>query len=355
MDQTFRAALKRTLAIVAGWLGLGAAALAQCAMCKEALLRSEEGRRLITGMNHGVLFLLAMPFLILGLVAWRFFRAYRPDVLEAYLELTKPRIVALELVTTGIGCYLAGGFVSVPALAGIALTAGGAAALNNYLERDEDAKMERTRQRALPAGKVAPGRALALGVVLVLAGITLLAGAVNVLTGFLALLAAFLYVLVYTPLKRVTWWNTTVGAIPGALPPMCGWAAATGHLAPGAWALFAIMVAWQHPHFYSLAWLWREDYRRAGFRMLSVIDETGTRTFRHIVVFSVALIAASLWPIALGMTGWVYFAGALVMGVVMLVSAVRLWRRPSPGKARQVFFESLVYLPLLCALLLFGR
>lgn len=341
--------MKKLLAILSGCF-VTVAGFAQCAMCKEALVRSEEGRRLIAGMNNGILFLVAIPFLIVGTVLVKFFRAYRPGVLEAYLEMTKPRIVALELITTAIGCYLAGGFVSVPALFGIALTAGGAAVLNNYLERDEDAKMERTRQRALPAGKIAPAQALTFGVVMILTGVTVLSS-VNLLTAFLGLLAAFLYVLVYTPLKRVTWWNTTIGAIPGALPPLCGWAAATGTLAPGAWALFAIMVAWQHPHFYALAWLWREDYRRAGFRMLSVVDESGQRTFRQIVIFSVVLVAASLWPVVLGMTGWIYFAGALLMGAVMLASAVRLWRQPNPVLARRVFLESLIYLPLLCGLL----
>ncbi|MCG3146840.1 MAG: Protoheme IX farnesyltransferase [Verrucomicrobiae bacterium] len=347
-------AVKKLFSILTGWFLFGAAAFAQCAMCKEALVRSEEGRRLVAGLNNGILFLLAVPFVIVGLVGLKFFRAYRPGILEAYLEMTKPRIVVFELITTAIGCYLAGGFVSVPALVGVALAAGGAAVLNNYLEREEDAKMERTRQRALPAGKILPSRALAFGVGLILAGVVVLSS-VNLLTSFLGLLAAFLYVLVYTPLKRVTWWNTTIGAIPGALPPLCGWAAATGSLAPGAWALFAIMVAWQHPHFYALAWLYREDYRRAGFRMLSVIDETGQRTFRQIVIFSVVLIGVSLWPVMLGMTGWVYFIGALLMGVVMLVSAVRLWLNPSRVSARQVFFESLIYLPLLCGLLVFRR
>jgi protoheme IX farnesyltransferase len=335
--------VKKLLAILSGCF-VTVAGFAQCAMCKEALVRSEEGRRLVAGLNNGILFLLAVPFLIVGTVLVKFFRAYRPGVLEAYVELTKPRIVFFELITTAIGCYLAGGFVSVPAVV----------VLNNYLERDEDAKMERTRQRALPAGKIAPSRALAFGIVLILTGVTVLSS-VNLLTGFLGLLAAFLYVLVYTPLKRVTWWNTTIGAIPGALPPLCGWAAATGSLAPGAWALFAIMIAWQHPHFYALAWLYREDYRRAGFRMLSVIDETGKRTFRQIVIFSAVLIAVSLWPVMLGMTGWIYFVGALAMGVVMLISAVRLWLHPNPVSARQVFFESLIYLPLLCGLLVFRR
>lgn len=356
MDQTLGGALKKLCVIAVACLWAGATGFAQCAMCKQALLHSEEGQRLIAGMNAGILFLLAMPFAIVGLVALRIYQARQPGRLAAWLELTKPRIVAMVLVTTGVGYYLGGpGRLDWPGLfavlAGIALTAGGSAVLNNYLERDEDAKMERTRQRALPRGVIAPPRALAFGVVLVLAGVTWLAGSVNLLTSFLALLAAFLYVLVYTPLKRVTWLNTTIGAIPGAIPPLCGWAAASGQLAPGAWALFFIMAAWQHPHFHALAWLWREDYRRAGFRMLPVVDATGRRTGRQVVLFSALLLGVSLWPVALGLAGKVYLAGATMLGVLMLAGAVRLWWSASAQCARRVFFASLIYLPLLCALL----
>src|SRR5499425_3159642 len=228
-----------------------------------------------------------------------------------YLELTKPRILAMVLVTTTLGSLLGSGnhgsfALLILTLLGVGGATGGAAVLNNYLERDFDAKMARTRERALPAGLIEPLRALSFGVGLVLAGVLLLAIEVNLLAGFLVLLAAFLYVLVYTPLKRITWWNTTFGAIPGAIPPMVGWAAATGHVGPGAWVLFAILFAWQHPHFFAIAWMFRDDYRAAGFRMLPVIEPSGLKTVRLTVGFSLVLVGVSLLPTLLGITGWLY-------------------------------------------------
>src|SRR6267378_6942620 len=214
-----------------------------------------------------------------------------------YLELAKPRILLMVLVTTSLGFFLGTrGIDSVLQLCltlfGVGCATAGAAMLNNYLERDLDAKMVRTRGRALPAGLIEPHRVLTLGVGLVLCGVLLLAWRVNLLTGFMVLLAGFLYVLVYTPLKRITWLNTSFGAIPGAIPPMAGWAAATGQLDPGAWALFAILFAWQHPHFFAIAWMFRDDYRAAGFKMLPVIEPTGLRTVRLAVAFSLVLLAA---------------------------------------------------------------
>src|SRR5579863_7044958 len=196
----------------------------------------------------------------------------------------------MVLVTTTLGFLLGSGrhgsfAVLLLTLLSVGGATGGAAALNNYLERDFDAKMARTRRRALPAGLIEPSRALSFGVALVLVGVLLLAVAVNLLSGFLVLLAAFLYVLVYTPLKRITWWNTTFGAIPGAIPPMAGWAAATGHIGPGAWVLFAILFAWQHPHFFAIAWMFRDDYRAAGFKMLPAVEPDGQRTVRLAVAF----------------------------------------------------------------------
>jgi protoheme IX farnesyltransferase len=345
------------------WLATGSAAFAQCAMCKQALLNSAEGQRFVTGLNAGILLLLAAPFIVIGVIALQIHRACRPNSwrkIRDYVELTKPRIVAMVLVTTGIGFYLGGEGLAFPArliavLAGIALTAGGAAVLNNYLERDADALMERTRHRALPRGVIVPAHALGFGVLLVLGGVALLAWRVNLLTAFLALLAAFLYVLVYTPLKRVTWLNTTIGAIPGAIPPLCGWAAATGNLSAGAWALFLILFIWQHPHFYAIAWLWREDYRKAGFQMLPVVDETGRRTFRQIAGFSALLLAASLWPAILGLAGRLYVTSALVLGLMLFGFSARLLVLPSAVGARRLFFSSLVYLPVLCGLLALGR
>jgi protoheme IX farnesyltransferase len=207
--------------------------------------------------------------------------------------------------------------------------------------------MVRTRKRALPAGLLEPGRALAFGIGLVLPGVLLLVWTVNLLTGFLVLLAAFLYVLVYTPLKRITWWNTTFGAIPGAIPPLAGWAASTGHISPGAWALFAILFAWQHPHFFAIAWIFRDDYRAAGFRMLPVIEPSGQRTVRLAMVFSLALLAVSLIPTLIGMAGWLYFSGTLLIGLLMLLAASSFARDRSLSNARRLLKASILYFPLL--------
>src|SRR5215475_266705 len=239
--------------------------------------------------------------------------------IRVYFELTKPRILVMVLVTTTLGFLLGGGRrgseVLFLALLGVGSATGGAAALNNYLERDFDAKMVRTRGRALPAGLIEPFRALMFGVSLVLLGVLLLVWTANLLAGFLVLVAAFLYVLVYTPLKRITWLNTTFGAIPGAIPPMAGWAAATGHVGVGAWALFAILFAWQHPHFFAIAWIFRDDYRAAGFKMLPTIERSGVKTVRLTIGFSLVLIGLSLIPTLIGMTGWFYFCGTLLIGV----------------------------------------
>jgi protoheme IX farnesyltransferase len=269
-----------------------------------------------------------------------------------YLELTKPRILVMVLVTTTLGFLMGSGGQGSFArllltLVGVGGATGGAAALNNYLERDFDAKMTRTRGRALPAGLIEPQRALVFGVALVLGGVLLLAIAVNLLAGFLVLLAAFLYVLVYTPLKRITWWNTTFGAIPGAIPPMVGWAAATGHVGPGAWALFAILFAWQHPHFFAIAWMFQEDYRAAGFKMLPVIEPSGLRTVRLAVGFSLVLLGVSLIPTLIGMAGWLYFSGTFSIGLLMLIGALGFARERTIGNARRLLKSSILYLPLL--------
>jgi protoheme IX farnesyltransferase len=269
-----------------------------------------------------------------------------------YLELTKPRILVMVLVTTTLGFLLGGHSRGLFAglfltLLGVAGATGGAAVLNNYLERDWDAKMTRTRKRALPAGLIEPHRALTFGVGLLLAGVLLLATAINLLAAFLVLLAAFLYVLVYTPLKRITWWNTTFGAIPGAIPPLAGWAAATGHVGSGAWVLFAILFAWQHPHFFAIAWLFRDDYRAAGFKMLPAIEANGARTVQFSIAFSLILMAVSIVPTLIGMAGWVYFFGTLLLGVSMLVATLSFARNRSVGAARGLLKASIIYLPLL--------
>ncbi|HUJ10410.1 MAG TPA: heme o synthase [Verrucomicrobiae bacterium] len=319
---------------------------------------------------------LAVGALILGLsfaLTLKCFGCLRSTVpqgtipIKGYVEMTKPRIVSMVLVTTALGFFLGSGLfhhnlgenaslrqwpLLLLTLLGVGCATGGAAVLNNYLERDVDAKMERTRHRALPAGLIPPEHALAYGVTLVLAGVTILARGVNLLTAFLVLLAAFLYVIVYTPLKRLTWLNTSFGAIPGAIPPLCGWAAATGHLDVGAWVLFMILFAWQHPHFYSIAWMFKDDYRNAGFKMLPVVDPSGVSTFRQTILFALLLIFVSLLPTFIGMTGQIYCAGALVIGLALLAVGVVLACTKTALDARRLLRASIVYLPLLLILII---
>lgn len=280
----------------------------------------------------------------------------RRTSVQALIELSKLRIVTMVLITTSIGYFLGRSSVAswwnlVLTLLGTGMAAAGAAALNNYLERESDTRMQRTRQRVLPAGLLDPGIALTYGVTQVLGGVSLLVWSVNLLAGFLVLLTAFLYVLVYTPLKRITWLNTPIGAIPGALPPMVGWAAATGELSAGAWILFGILYAWQHPHFYAIAWLFREDYRAAGFKMLSVIDPSGRRLFRQAILFSALLIAVSVLLSVLGITGKLYLYGSLLIGAGMLASSFMLAFKPTLREARRVLLTSVIYLPLLLVLI----
>ena len=284
-----------------------------------------------------------------------FFAEMDASALDPYFELTKPRIVTMVLVTTALGFFVGGHGIDSPlilvmTLLGTALSAGGAGVLNHYLERDVDAVMRRTRDRPLPAGKVSPAAALSLGFAMILAGQVVLVLTVNLLTAWLALITAFLYVVIYTPMKRTTWLNTSLGSIPGALPPVGGWAAATGHLDSGAWVLFAILFAWQHPHFYAIAWIFREDYRRGGFKMLPVLEEDGGRTCRHILAFSVLLIAVSILPTLLGTSGILYLVGALILGAGMLAAGVSLTLTRSPLDARRLLRASVIYLPLLLIL-----
>lgn len=273
----------------------------------------------------------------------------------AYRELAKPRIVTMVLVTTVLGYAMAGGALDaiylVWLLLGTGMVAGGASALNHYLERDADARMNRTKSRPIPSGQISPTAALNYGAYLVLAGTILLGLKVNLLTAHLGLLSAFLYALVYTPLKRLSWWNTPVGAIPGAIPPLMGWAAATNGLSLGAWLLFAILFIWQHPHFYAIAWMFRDDYERGGFKMLPVVHPDGKRTFRQILGYSVLLVPVSLLPTLIGMSGWIYFFGALAVGLFMLASSVALVRSHAYQDARKVLRASVIYLPVLMSLI----
>jgi protoheme IX farnesyltransferase len=277
------------------------------------------------------------------------------EKLRAYVELTKPRINFMVLVTTVIGYFLgAQGLHNISllilTLLGTALSCAGSSVLNMYLERDLDALMKRTKRRPLASGLVSPQHVLGFGLALVLSGTVLLVWKVNLLTGFLALLTAFLYVLVYTPLKRLTWLNTLIGSIPGALPPMGGWAAASGDLGIGAWVIFLILFIWQQPHFYAIAWMYRDDYARAGLKMLPVIEPDGKSTFRQILLYSLALIPISMLPTMIGMSGWVYCAGAVLLGSYMLIPGIRLANSHSVGDARKLLHATIIYLPVLLIL-----
>lgn len=279
------------------------------------------------------------------------------DKVAAYVCLTKPRILTMVLVMSAAGFFLGAKSLKpidtfVIMLLGTALSSGGAAVLNNYIERDSDQKMHRTKTRPLPKGIITPSEALQFGLTLVLMGVTLLAWQVNLLTGFLSLLTVFLYVLVYTPLKRVTWWNTVIGAIPGALPPMGGWTAATGHLDLGAWILFLILFVWQHPHFYAIAWMYKDDYERGGFKMLPVVDPDGRSTFRQVIWFSLALLPVSLLPTFCGMAGMVYGWGIAILGISMLIIGLNLQKSHSIQDAKRLLRASVIYLPLFFILIL---
>lgn len=279
------------------------------------------------------------------------------SVRAGYLELTKPNILPLVLVATFLGYYLGsmgkGSWITlIITLIGTSLTAGGSGALNHYLERDWDKLMERTRNRPLPSGLIAPQNALHFGIILVLLGSLLLVWRVNTITGFLSLLTAFLYVLVYTPLKRITWLNTSIGAIPGALPIIGGWTAATGEVETGAWILFAIMYFWQHPHFYAIAWMCKDDYARAGFQMLPVIDPSGRRTILQIFWHLLLMIPVTLLPFLDGMLGGVYAVGVFILSVGFIISAFPLARTRSKKGALLLLKSSVFYLPALLLLII---
>ncbi len=278
---------------------------------------------------------------------------------RAYLNLCKPGIVRMVGVTAAFSFVLAaeqgqssGWPTLVAALLGIMASAAGSAALNNVLERDLDARMDRTRGRELPRGEIRPENALAFGLLLTLGGVLWLVLTVNLLTAFLVLATAFLYVLVYTPLKTRTWLNTTIGAIPGAMPTLCGWAAAANGLEFGAWVLFAILFAWQHPHFYAIAWMYKEDYARAGYKMLSVVDPAGTRLIVQVLLYTLLLAAVSLLPAFIGIAGGLYLVGALLLAVMVLAHALRFIRHPSRQDARRLLFSTIIYLPSLLGVIL---
>jgi len=273
-----------------------------------------------------------------------------------YLELTKPRVTLMVMITTLVGFYLGAPgkpdwLLLLHTLLGTALVAGGTSALNQYLERDIDVKMSRTRSRPLPSGRLTPAQALAFAVAIAVIGLVYLATAVNLLTATLAATTLLVYAFVYTPLKQKTPLSTLVGAIPGALPPMGGWTAARNELSIEAWVLFGILFLWQLPHVLAISWLYSEDYRRGGFPLLPVLDPQGQSTGRQIISNCLALLPVSLLPSLIGLAGELYFVGALLLGLSFLAMGVLVAVERSNLSARRLLFASLLYLPALLGLL----
>jgi protoheme IX farnesyltransferase len=280
----------------------------------------------------------------------------RRQVIADLVSLTKPRVVVMVLVTTTVGYYIG---LTTPAdyarllhlIVGTLLAASGTLALNQYLEREVDGRMTRTRTRPLPAGRLQPLEALIFAGAATVLGLVYLALTINARAALVTTAIALLYLFAYTPLKVRTALCTLVGAVPGALPPVTGWAAARDDLALGAWVLFGIVFLWQLPHTLAIARLYRDDYARAGVRVLPVVDPAGTSTERQILSGSLALVAVSLLPTLIGLAGGVYFAGALVLGAGLVVLGAAQARTPSAVSARRVMLASLLYLPALLALL----
>jgi protoheme IX farnesyltransferase len=277
-----------------------------------------------------------------------------------FVMLAKPRLNLLVVASTLVGYAMADGeslgLVRVAGLLfGTGLVAGGASAFNQVIERDLDALMKRTRTRPLPDQRLQPIEGVLFACGMTLAGVVTIAATANLLAAAVALATLLSYVVVYTPLKRRSSFGTVVGAIPGALPPIIGWAASSGALPPQAWTLFGIMFLWQLPHFLAIAWLYRDDYARAGFPMLPVLEPDGRSTGRQSVIYAAALVPLSLAPTLMGMAGRVYFDAALVLGVAFLWLVVRFARTRAMRDARHVFFGSILYLPLLWILMIANK
>ena len=280
--------------------------------------------------------------------------------LSIYAELSKLNILSLVLIATILGYYLGtSGLISWKrlfiTLLGTALTASGSGALNHYLERETDKFMVRTKNRPLPAGLIKPAEVMNYGVLMVLAGIMILVIQVNMLTGFIALLTAFLYIVVYTPLKKITWLNTSIGSIPGALPILGGWTASSGSIDAMAWVLFAIMYLWQHPHFYSIAWICRSDYAEAKLKMLPVIEPDGNSTIRQIFWHLLLMIPITFLPFIQGTLGLFYLIGAFMITSAFFVSALPLARNRSDKSALLLLKASVFYLPSLLLIIIIDK
>ncbi|MGA2029625.1 MAG: heme o synthase [Verrucomicrobiota bacterium] len=277
-----------------------------------------------------------------------------------FADLVKARLTTLVLLTTAVGFYIGeigaiNWFLFFNTLAATGLVAMGASALNQLLEREYDAKMCRTQDRPLPSGRLQPTTVAIFGGVSSVAGLIYLALAVNLLTSVLGAITLVSYLFIYTPLKRVTWLNTAIGAVPGALPPLMGWTAARGELTGEGWALFAILFFWQLPHFFAIAWMYRDEYAKAGFVMLPNVDADGRRTGQQTVSHTLALLVVSLCPFVFKMTGTIYLAGAIIFGAGFLRCAIQFSRQLTLARARQLFFASIIYLPLLLALMVWNK
>jgi protoheme IX farnesyltransferase len=279
---------------------------------------------------------------------------------SVFADLVKARLTTLVLLTTAVGFYVGwqgtmDWLLLFNTLAGTGLVAAGASALNQWLERDFDAKMRRTQSRPLPSGRMQPATVAIFGGITSVAGLIYLALGVNLLTSVLGAVTLLSYIFIYTPLKRITWLNTAIGAIPGALPPLMGWTAARNELSGPGWALFAIIAFWQLPHFFAIAWIYREDYAKAGFVMLPNVDSEGRLTGQQTVSNALALLIVSLCPFLFKMAGTVYLAGALLLGIGFLFCAIQFSRQLTLTRARQLFLASIIYLPLLLALMVFDK
>ena len=278
----------------------------------------------------------------------------------ALRSLVKERIVLMVVAATALGYGAAGAApdgsaVLALVLIGTALLSAGSGVLNNVLEHEVDGRMERTRRRALPRGAVSPRAAAWFGALLLAAGALLLWRGGGLLPALIGALAALLYLLVYTPMKRRSWLNTPLGAIPGALPPLIGWSAATGGVQAGAWVLFAVLFLWQHPHFYAIAWAYRDDYRRAGLKMASEVGAGGRFLTAQVILFLAVLVPVSMSLTATGTAGAVYAAGALAIGLLYLAAGVSFARRRDRDSARRLLRASVLYLPALLVIVLADR
>ncbi len=275
--------------------------------------------------------------------------------MSAFAELTKPRIAFMLVVTSAAGFYLGstGPFQFVlfaNAMVGIALLAFGVATLNQYIERYTDTLMARTAKRPIPTGRVTSNEALVFGVIQCVTAELYLFFLVNPLTAALGLTVIIGYVFMYTPLKTRTSASTAIGALPGAMPPLMGWTSASNEITLGAWALFAMLFLWQFPHFLAIAWMYRDEYAKAGIKMLPVVEPSGRLTARQIVLFTIMLVPVSLAPFFIGFAGPLFLAGAVILGVWFLIESIRAAHAKTALRARRLLLVSVLYLPLILAL-----